>query len=92
MIASSTRKASQVTQFSTTATVSSAPPGFDSVIATVGTVSAAAISIGVFSRSRQRILRSSIRVLFDAAGKVPLQGRRTGLRNDKTRREAGRVW
>ena len=57
---SSTRKAIQVTQLRATATVCSGPPGFDSVIATVGSVSAAAISIGVFSRSAIRVLRSSI--------------------------------
>ena len=57
---SSIRKAVQVTQLRTTATVSRVPPGWDSVIATVGRVSAAAISIGVFSLSATRVLRASI--------------------------------
>ena len=56
----STRKATQVTQLSVCATASRAPPGCDSVIATVGSVSAAATSIGVFSRSATRVLRASI--------------------------------
>ena len=56
----STRKAVQVTQLRTIAIVSSRPPGSDSVIATVGSVSAAAISIGVFSRSATCVLRASI--------------------------------
>ena len=47
---SSTRKASQVTQLRMWATASSAPPGCDSVIATIGSVSAAAITIGNSSR------------------------------------------
>jgi len=53
-------KAIQVIQLSTSATVISDPPGWDSVIATVGSVSAAAISIGVLSRSATRVLRASI--------------------------------
>ena len=57
---SSTRKAVQVTQLRTIAIVSSAPPGCDSVIATVGRVSAAAISIGVLRNSATRVLRASI--------------------------------
>ena len=40
--------------------VSRAPPGWDSVIATVGSVSAAAISIGVLRNSATRVLRASI--------------------------------
>ncbi len=47
-------------QLRTIATVSRVPPGWDSVIATVGRVSAAAISIGVFSFSATRVLRASI--------------------------------
>ena len=57
---SSIRKAVQVTQLRMRATSSSAPPGWDSLIATIGSVSAAAISIGVFSRSATRVLRASI--------------------------------
>ena len=57
---SSTAKATQVTQLRTMATVSSAPPGFDSVIATIGRVSAAAISIGVLRISATRVLRASM--------------------------------
>ena len=57
---SSTRKAVQVIQLRTIATFSRAPPGWDSVIATVGRVSAAAISIGVLRRSATRVLRASI--------------------------------
>ena len=49
-----------MTQLRTSATSSSSPPGCDSVIATIGSVSAAAISIGVFSRSATRVLRASI--------------------------------
>ena len=56
----SNRKAIQVTQLRTTAIFCRRPPGSDSVIATVGSVSAAAISIGVFSRSATRVLRASI--------------------------------
>ncbi|HEU4599744.1 MAG TPA: hypothetical protein VFS26_08355 [Solirubrobacterales bacterium] len=41
------------------------PPGCDSLIATIGRVNAAAISIGVFSRSRTLMLRSSMRECFD---------------------------
>ena len=36
------------------------PPGCDSVIATIGRVSAAAISIGVLRTSATRVLRASI--------------------------------
>ncbi len=57
---SSTRKAVQVTQLRAIATVSRAPPGWDSVIATVGRVSAAAISIGVLRICATRVLRASI--------------------------------
>ena len=57
---SSTRKAVQVIQLRAIATVSSAPPGCDSEIATVGSVSAAAISIGVLRNSATRVLRASI--------------------------------
>ena len=57
---SSTRKALQVIQLRATAIVSSAPPGLDSLIATIGTVSAAAISIGVSRISITRVLRASI--------------------------------
>ena len=42
------------------ATDSSVPPGFDSVIATIGRVSAAAISIGVLRISATRVLRASM--------------------------------
>ena len=49
-----------MTQLRTLATSSSTPPGCDSLIATIGRVSAAAISIGVFSRSATRVLRASI--------------------------------
>ena len=49
-----------MTQLRTIATVSSVPPGWDSVIATVGSVSAAAISIGVLRNSATRVLRASI--------------------------------
>jgi hypothetical protein len=57
---SSTRKAVQVIQLSAKAIASSAPPGCDSESATLGITKAAAISIGVASRSATRVLRSSI--------------------------------
>ena len=57
---SSTRKASQVIQLRAMAVVSRAPPGCDSEIATIGRVSAAAISIGVLRNSATRVLRASI--------------------------------
>ncbi len=60
MTTNSNRKAVQVIQLRAMAIPSSSPPGSDSVIATVGKVSAAAISIGVFSRSATRVLRASI--------------------------------
>src|SRR6185369_1086426 len=60
IVTSSTRKATQVTQLRTTATSRRVPWAWDSVSATVGIVSAAAISIGVFSSSRTRVLRASI--------------------------------
>ena len=47
-------------QLSAWAMSSSPPPGWDSLIATAGIVSAAAISIGVFSASATRVLRASI--------------------------------
>ena len=49
-----------MTQLSSRATSSSQPPGWDSLIATVGSVSAAAIIIGVLSLSATRVLRASI--------------------------------
>jgi hypothetical protein len=57
---SSIAKASQVPQLRMAATASSQPPGCDSVIATIGRVSAAAISIGVLRASATRVLRASI--------------------------------
>ena len=53
---------------------SSAPPGCDSLIATIGTVSAAAISIGTSSFCWTRVLRSSIPVLIRSSSTRPLLG------------------
>ena len=49
-----------MTQLSAWATSSSQPPGWDSLIATAGIVSAAANSIGVLRTSATRVLRASI--------------------------------
>jgi hypothetical protein len=49
-----------VTQLSTIATSSSQPPGCDSVIATIGSVNAAATSMNGLSASATRVLRASI--------------------------------
>jgi hypothetical protein len=49
-----------VTQLRARATSSSTPPGCDSAIATVGSVSAAAISIGVLRIAATRVLRASM--------------------------------
>ncbi len=57
---SSIRKALQVTQLRATAITCSAPPVRDSESATLGSTSAAAISIGVESRSATAVLRASI--------------------------------
>ena len=56
----SIRKAVQVIQLRAIATVSSAPPGFDSESATLGSTRAAAISIGVARNSATFVLRSSM--------------------------------